>query len=84
MRLRVTLRGFVLSCGCVGGAYQTYDERVAHLVDVPAPACTHAHRAGRLLPDTDVLSLLQGPPDNSDPPAPAAPHRGTRRERAND
>jgi hypothetical protein len=47
-----------LSCGCVGGAYQTYDDRIAHLLDVPARTCTHpSHRAGKSLTGAELLSL---------------------------
>jgi len=76
MRLRVTLRGFVLSCGCVGGVYQTYDERLAHLVDVPAASCTKpSHRAGTALTEADLLWLVQTTSDIAHAPAPLTdPH----------
>lgn len=50
MRLRRVLRGFVLSCGCVGGAYERYDDRVVHIIDESGDGCTRPdHRNGAIV-----------------------------------
>jgi hypothetical protein len=46
-RIRLTLAGFTLPCGCVGGVYETYSGAVVRLLDVRASRCNlEQHRQG--------------------------------------
>jgi len=46
-RIRLTLAGFALPCGCVGGVYETYSGAIIRLLDVRASRCTdEQHRQG--------------------------------------
>lgn len=59
MRLRRVLRGFVMSCGCVGGAYERYDDRIVHIIDESGDGCTRPdHRNGALVHENEDESVL--------------------------
>lgn len=48
MRIRCGLAGFVLSCGCAAGVYETYDVGVVSVIDERGDRCSNpAHRPGR-------------------------------------
>jgi hypothetical protein len=52
MRILRGLKGRTLSCGCVAGAYETYDGEIVWILDERAPACENSsHEAGRPLGD---------------------------------
>lgn len=64
-RIRLTLAGFTLPCGCVGGIYETYSGAVVRLLDVRGSRCSlEQHRPG---------AEIDGAPDTAD----AAAERGT-------
>jgi len=46
-RIRLTLAGFALPCGCVGGVYETYSGAIVRLLDVRGSHCSlEQHRQG--------------------------------------
>ncbi|MGE3842616.1 MAG: hypothetical protein AB7I50_13605 [Vicinamibacterales bacterium] len=48
MRIRCGLAGFVLSCGCAAGVYETYDIGIVSVIDERSARCTNrAHQQGR-------------------------------------
>ena len=48
MRILRVLRSRTLECGCLVGVYESYDGRVAEIVDARDDRCTNPrHRLGR-------------------------------------
>jgi len=48
MRIRCGLAGFMLSCGCAAGVYETYDIGIVSVIDERSARCTNrAHQHGR-------------------------------------
>ncbi len=46
-RIRLTLAGFTLPCGCLVGVYETYSGTVVRLLDARASGCTdEQHQRG--------------------------------------
>lgn len=62
-RIRLTLTGFTLPCGCVGGVYETYSGAIVRLLDVRASGCTdEQHRRGAAIdwPPEEAVSSVPG------------------------
>jgi len=50
MRILRGISGYFLDCGCLIGAYETYDGRTVCLFDACGPACsTSTHRVNAVL-----------------------------------
>jgi hypothetical protein len=68
------LRGLsseVLSCGCLGGIYETYDGEIVEILDAKAESCpVPTHQSGKIIP-----SLAPGDSHTLDPDT---SNRGTR------
>jgi hypothetical protein len=62
MRLRRVLRGFVLTCGCVGGSYERYDDRVVDIIDDKSIRCRRPdHRPGALVHHDELHATSMSP-----------------------
>jgi hypothetical protein len=68
MRLRCGISSRVLSCGCLVGIYETYDESVVAVIDAVGSSCRQ-HRSGAEIrldeagrQSTDAVTAGQAPP----------------------
>ena len=59
MRFRRGVSSRVLSCGCLVGLYETYDETVVAVVDVSDPGCAR-HVRGTKLDSRTVMTAAAG------------------------
>ena len=59
--LRQLLRGHVLACGCLVGVYQTWDDRLAEIVDGCCRLCEcSGHEVDRVLAVRQTIGVTIG------------------------